>query len=61
MMGKPRLKLLGILYAGPQVTNSGQIILATPPKVTVNSMMHLGNVINSNQIRVLEHHMMQKI
>lgn len=61
MMGKPRLKLLGILYAGPQVTNSGQIILATPSKVTVNSMMHLGNVINSNQIRVLEHHMMQKI
>lgn len=61
MMGRPRLKLLGILYAGPQITNSGKIILANPPQITVNSMMHLGYVINSSQLRVLESHMIQKI
>ncbi|WP_312331373.1 S1 family peptidase [Acinetobacter variabilis] len=61
MVGKPRLKLLGILYAGPIVTSSGQIILANPPRVTVNSMMHLGYVINSSQLRVLENHMIKEI
>ncbi|MBJ8452931.1 trypsin-like peptidase domain-containing protein [Acinetobacter bereziniae] len=59
-MGKPRLKLLGILYAGPQVTNSGQIILANPTQFTVNSMMHLGYVINSKQLKVLESHWIQE-
>lgn len=59
MMGRPRLKLLGILYAGPQVTNSGQIILANPSQFTINSMMHLGYAIKSNQLRILENHVIQ--
>ncbi len=52
-IGKTRLRLVGILYAGPQVTNSGHISLATPPSVHVNSMMHLGNAIKSSELTVL--------
>lgn len=56
MMGASRIKLIGVLYAGPLLTNTGNIILANPPQVTVNSMMHLGNVIKSTQIKALEEH-----
>jgi hypothetical protein len=49
-----RLFLVGILYAGPQITNDGQVILAQPPRVIVESMMHLGNVIRASALRVLD-------
>jgi len=42
--------LLGILYAGPMIKNSGEIVLSTTPRVEVTSMMHLGYAIRSNRI-----------
>ncbi|CAN7464035.1 S1 family peptidase [Pseudomonas brassicacearum] len=54
MMGLSRLKLVGILYAGPLITNTGAIVLGHPPKIQVAAMMHLGNVIKSSEITVLE-------
>ncbi len=49
-----RLYLLGILYSGPVIANSGQLILAHPPKVYVPAMMHLGYVIKATQLHVLD-------
>lgn len=42
--------LLGVLYAGPMITNEGEIVLSTKPRVEVSSMMHLGYAIRSNRI-----------
>lgn len=49
-IGATRLMLVGILYSGPQVTNDGELILAQIPRVSVSSMMHLGNAIRSSAI-----------
>lgn len=57
-MGMPRLKLLGVLYSGPYVTNTGQIILAKTASFRVSSMMHLGQVIRSSELKVLEQEML---
>lgn len=54
MMGLTRLKLVGILYAGPLITNTGTIVLGQPSQVQVAAMMHLGNVIKSSEIVTLE-------
>jgi hypothetical protein len=48
-----RFHFMGILYAGPLVTNQG-IVLGTPPKVAVQAMMHLGQVIRSTELLALE-------
>ena len=53
-MGQTRLKLLGILYGGPTLTNSGQIILNKGFEFEVSSMMHLGFAIKSTELKVLE-------
>lgn len=55
-MGQSRLKLLGILYGGPTLTNSGQIVLNKGFQIEVSSMMHLGFAIKSTEVRVLESH-----
>lgn len=52
-MGQSRLLLVGVLYAGPQITNSGHIVLAKPPEVAVATMMHLGNAIRASALRSL--------
>ena len=54
IMGQQRLLLVGILYAGPLIANSGQIILGQPPKVEVAAMMHLGNAIRASALTVLD-------
>lgn len=54
VLGGSRIKLVGILYAGPLITNTGAIVLAQPPSIQVAAMMHLGNVIKSTQIMVLD-------
>lgn len=54
LLATTRIKLVGILYAGPLITNTGAIVLAQPPSIQVASMMHLGNVIKSSQIIVLD-------
>lgn len=53
-MDKSRFVFVGVLFAGPTITNTGQIILNVAPKVQVASMMHLGNVVKSSEISVLE-------
>jgi hypothetical protein len=50
MMNLPRTFLIGILYAGPLIMNTGQVILAQPSAVQVSSMMHLGNAIKSTAL-----------
>ncbi|ENX58299.1 MULTISPECIES: S1 family peptidase [Acinetobacter] len=53
-IGEGRLKLLGILYAGPLISNTGQITLNTKPSVEMNSPMHLGFAIRSSELIELE-------
>lgn len=50
MKAKPKFALLGVLYAGPLINNSGDIVLGQNPKVAVQSMMHLGQVIRSSRL-----------
>ncbi len=50
MMGTTRLKFVGVLYAGPLVTNDGQLVLGQVPRVAVQSMMHLGNALRSTTV-----------
>lgn len=58
--GEQRILFVGILYAGPQISNKGQIILGQVPRVTFNSMMHLGNVIRSTEILTLDAELRKK-
>jgi len=53
-IGAQRIVLVGILYAGPQIANNGQIILTQPPRVMVAAMMHLGNVIRSSALHLID-------
>lgn len=53
-MGTTRALLVGILYAGPLITNTGQIILGQPATVQISAMMHLGNAIRSTAVHELE-------
>jgi len=53
-IGAQRIVLVGILYAGPQIANNGQIILGQPPRVMVAAMMHLGNVIRSSALHAID-------
>ena len=59
VMGKTRLKLVGILFAGPLVTNEGQIIFGNTPRLEVNSMMHLGYAFRSTTLLELEDHILR--
>lgn len=54
MMGRQRIVFVGILYAGPQISTDGQIILGQQPRVIVAAMMHLGNVIRSSALHAIE-------
>lgn len=49
-LGRVRLFLLGILYAGPTINQEGEIILSKEPTVSVSAMMHLGMVVKSTQL-----------
>ena len=53
-MGLQRIVFVGILYAGPQIANNGQIILGQQPRVMVAAMMHLGNVIRSSALHAID-------
>jgi hypothetical protein len=49
-----RFFFVGILYAGPQVTQGGAIVLGQQPRVEVAAMMHLGQVMRSTALRELD-------
>lgn len=53
-IGQQRIVFVGILYAGPQIANNGQIILGQPPRIMVAAMMHLGNVIRSSALHAID-------
>ncbi|MBC3479971.1 serine protease [Pseudomonas sp. SWRI77] len=54
LMGATRLNLIGILYAGPLITNNGSIILAQTPRIEVAAMMHLGNCIKATELHAID-------
>lgn len=47
---RTRIKLLGVLFAGPTVGLKGEIIFSTKPTVEISSMMHLGYAIRSTRL-----------
>ena len=54
-IGGERLMLLGLLYAGPQITSTGEVAVQTVPTTnrivaSVPTMMHLGYVIKAERI-----------
>lgn len=61
MIGGTRLKLVGILYAGPLVTNDGRIVLGQVPRVAVDSMMHLGNALRSTAILAIQEEIFRRL
>ena len=51
-------KFLGVLYAGPTITNEGEVMVRKIPvrtgdKVGVEVMMHLGFAIAARQVEVM--------
>ena len=54
VMGGTRFFFLGVLYAGPTISNAGEIVMANNPSVQFSSMMHLGYVVRSTEVLVLE-------
>ena len=59
MIGEGRFFFVGILYAGPLITNSGQIVLSQQPRVEVAAMMHLGQVLRSTALQDLDAHVLR--
>jgi len=53
-MGEVHFALVGILYQGPLINNSGQIVMGVAPSVAVSTMMHLGQAIKSSELLALE-------
>jgi hypothetical protein len=49
-----RFFFVGVLYAGPTITNDGVIALGHQPTVKVAAMMHLGQVIRSSKVLDIE-------
>ena len=48
------LKLLGVLYAGPTLDVSGNVVVSTSPKFNISTMMHLGYVIKGSRVLELD-------
>ncbi len=46
--------LLGVLFAGPTMDQSGTITMNRPPEVTISSMIHLGLVLKSERLLEVE-------
>ncbi|NIZ60082.1 serine protease [Sedimentitalea sp. CY04] len=49
-----RFYFIGILYSGPVIQNDGSIHFSQNPKLTVGTMMHLGNIIKAYELRKIE-------
>jgi hypothetical protein len=52
--GETRLLLVGVLFAGPLITNSGTIVMSKKPTFEMSSTMHLGYAIRASAIFDLE-------
>jgi hypothetical protein len=53
VFGDHRVFFVGVLYAGPLVSNNG-IVLGQQPRVEVATMMHLGQVLRSTAVLELD-------
>lgn len=60
-LADPRLYFLGILYAGPTISQSGKIIVNQQPSVEVSAMMHLGYVIRATAMLELDQLIRQRL
>lgn len=49
-----RFFFIGVLYSGPVIQNDGTIEFTKNPKLSVGTMMHLGNVIKADELRKIE-------
>lgn len=54
LFGQSRIKLVGVLYAGPTISANGSISFAKEPVITTNMMMHIGFCIKSNELIVMD-------
>lgn len=54
MIDAHRFFFLGVLYAGPLITNKGEIKFGHAPTVEVAAIMHLGQVVKSTEMRSIE-------
>ena len=65
MIGAPRMKLLGVLYAGPSYTAEGKLDIAPVPthrgKVTSRIPMNLGYCIKASELRWFERHFADRL
>lgn len=53
-LGGGRFFFVGVLYCGPIITNDGRVVLSQQPRVAVDAMMHLGQVIRSSALLEVE-------
>lgn len=61
MIGVQRVFFVGILFAGPTISNAGQIVMARTPRIEVATMMHLGFAIRSTELLALESALLSKL
>lgn len=54
MIDARRFFFVGVLYAGPLITNKGEIKFGSVPSVEVAAMMHLGQVVRSTMMLTLD-------
>ncbi len=62
-IGEKREKIffMGILYSGPTLKKDGQIVFENTPKVQVDLMINLGNVIGSSTMLDIENSFLDMI
>lgn len=59
LFGASRLRLIGILYAGPTLSTAGTIKTQAPKSFQLSSMMHLGNAIKSSELLEIDREIMR--
>lgn len=60
-IGGGRVLLLGVLYAGPTILNTGEIVLAHQPSFNVATTMHLGQVIRSSALQEFDRYITKSV
>lgn len=61
VFGPSRLMLVGVLYSGPVMKNSGEVTLTTKANFNFNTMLHLGYVIKASRLRELQQEIMKQL
>ena len=53
-IGAQRVFFVGVLFAGPVITNAGKIVMGQPTEVQVATAMHLGYAVRSTAMHAIE-------